>query len=105
MTRSSRICFPCRTQSPPQVSDVLAVTFTGAEKDLLSKRHTDDVEAYQLYVLGRYHLTSRWTREPKSWNIIPQACLSGFADSTICEGGNTGQFFTSQKLKRCATTG
>jgi serine/threonine-protein kinase len=40
-----------------KVSGVLAVTLTGAEKELLTKRQTSDVEAYQLYVLGRYHLT------------------------------------------------
>lgn len=39
-----------------KVSGVLAVTLTGEEKELLAKRPTADVEAYQLYLMGRYHL-------------------------------------------------
>ncbi|MCM3906464.1 MAG: tetratricopeptide repeat-containing serine/threonine-protein kinase, partial [Pyrinomonadaceae bacterium] len=39
-----------------KVSVLLAETLTGEEKELLTKRQTGDVEAYQLYVLGRYHL-------------------------------------------------
>jgi tetratricopeptide (TPR) repeat protein len=39
-----------------KVSGVLAVALTGEEKDLLTKRQTSNVEAYQLYLLGRYHL-------------------------------------------------
>ncbi|MCA1602999.1 MAG: protein kinase, partial [Acidobacteria bacterium] len=39
-----------------KVSGSLAVTLTGEEKELLTKRHTDNIEAYQLYLLGRYHL-------------------------------------------------
>jgi serine/threonine protein kinase/TolB-like protein/Flp pilus assembly protein TadD len=40
-----------------KVSGLLAVTLTGEDKDLLAKRQTANIEAYQLYVLGRYHLT------------------------------------------------
>ena len=40
-----------------KVSGVLAVTLTGEEQQLLTKRQTGNVEAYQLYVLGRYHLS------------------------------------------------
>lgn len=39
-----------------RVSTALAVTLTGAERKLLAKRDTDSIEAYQLYLLGRYHL-------------------------------------------------
>jgi len=45
-----------------KVSGALALTLTGAEKELLTKRHTNDIEAYQLYLMGRYHL-NRWTDE------------------------------------------
>ena len=40
-----------------RVTGVLTVALTGEEDKLLTKRQTSDVEAYQLYVLGRYHLT------------------------------------------------
>lgn len=39
-----------------KLTGVLAVTLTGEEKELLAKRQTGDVEAYRLYLLGRYHL-------------------------------------------------
>ncbi len=39
-----------------KVSGVLAVALTGEEKELLTKHQTADVEAYQLYLMGRYHL-------------------------------------------------
>ena len=39
-----------------KVSDVLAITLTGDEKERLTKHQTGDVEAYQLYLIGRYHL-------------------------------------------------
>jgi len=39
-----------------KVSGLLAVTLTGDEKEQLTKRQTGDVEAYQLYLIGRYHL-------------------------------------------------
>jgi serine/threonine-protein kinase len=39
-----------------KLTGVLAVTLTGEEKELLAKRQTGNVEAYQLYLLGRYHL-------------------------------------------------
>ena len=39
-----------------RVSAALAVTLSGDERSKLTKRHTENVEAYQLYLLGRYHL-------------------------------------------------
>lgn len=37
-----------------QISDRLRLKLSGKEKDLLAKRYTQDVEAYQLYLKGRY---------------------------------------------------
>jgi len=39
-----------------KVSGMLAVALTGEEKELLTKRQTANVEAYQFYMMGRYHL-------------------------------------------------
>jgi len=39
-----------------KVAGMLAVTLTGEEKELMTKRQTGDVEAYQFYLMGRYHL-------------------------------------------------
>ena len=38
-----------------KVADALALRLSGAEKERLARRDTRDVEAYQLYLTGRYH--------------------------------------------------
>jgi TolB-like protein/Flp pilus assembly protein TadD len=38
-----------------KVADALALRLSGQEKERLSRRYTDNVEAYQLYLTGRYH--------------------------------------------------
>ena len=39
-----------------KVADALALHLSGEEKQRLTRRYTDNVEAYQLYLTGRYHL-------------------------------------------------
>jgi DNA-binding winged helix-turn-helix (wHTH) protein/TolB-like protein/Flp pilus assembly protein TadD len=39
-----------------RVATVLAVNLTMEEKQRLTKHHTDNAEAYQFYLIGRYHL-------------------------------------------------
>ena len=39
-----------------RVSTALMTTLSGDERNLLTKRQTGSVDAYQLYLLGRYHL-------------------------------------------------
>jgi TolB-like protein/Flp pilus assembly protein TadD len=41
-----------------KVADALALRLSGEQKNRLSKRYTENVEAYQLYLTGRYH----WSR-------------------------------------------
>jgi serine/threonine-protein kinase len=38
-----------------KVADALALRLTGEEKERLVKRYTENMEAYQLYLTGRYH--------------------------------------------------
>jgi TolB-like protein/Flp pilus assembly protein TadD/class 3 adenylate cyclase len=38
-----------------KVADALALRLTGEEQKRLTKRYTDNLEAYQLYLTGRYH--------------------------------------------------
>jgi len=38
-----------------KVADALALQLSGEEKKRLTKRYTENVEAYQLYLTGRYH--------------------------------------------------
>jgi serine/threonine protein kinase len=44
------------------IVEALKVTLLGAEKEAVLKRYTDNTEAYQLYLQGRYHY-NRWTEE------------------------------------------
>ena len=39
-----------------RVAAVLALRLTGEERERLAKRYTDNTEAYQLYLMGRYHV-------------------------------------------------
>jgi serine/threonine-protein kinase len=45
-----------------QISDKLRLTLTGDEQQRLAKRHTDNTDAYKLYLRGRHHLT-KWSEE------------------------------------------
>jgi TolB-like protein/Tfp pilus assembly protein PilF len=45
-----------------EISEQLRIKLTGEERELLTKRHTDSTEAYQLYLRGCYFL-NKYTRE------------------------------------------
>ena len=57
-----------------RVAGVLALKLTGEEKERLAKSYTDNTEAYQLYLMGRYHV-NRLTDEGflKSLEYFQQA--------------------------------
>src|SRR5207302_10520179 len=38
-----------------KVADALELRLSGKEQRRLTKRYTENIEAYQLYVIGRYH--------------------------------------------------
>jgi len=42
-----------------EISEKLRLQFTGDEKQRLTKRYTEDAEAYRLYLKGRYHWNKR----------------------------------------------
>ena len=42
-----------------QLADILGLQLTGQQKDELTKRYTENVEAYQLYLRGRYYWNQR----------------------------------------------
>ena len=47
--------FQVQEEISKEVSDKLRLKLTGDEKRLLAKRHTENAEAYQLYLKGRYY--------------------------------------------------
>ncbi len=49
-----------------KVADALALRLTGDEKQRLTRRYTDNIEAYQLYLTGQYHLNKLIPAEVRS---------------------------------------
>jgi serine/threonine protein kinase/TolB-like protein/Tfp pilus assembly protein PilF len=54
--RKSSDIFELQEEISADISGKLRLKLTGEEKKLLAKRHTDNTEAYQLYLKGRYYL-------------------------------------------------
>ena len=54
--------FVVQDEISSEISEKLRLRLTRAEKKQLTKRHTQDVEAYRLYLKGRHHW-NRWTEE------------------------------------------
>jgi len=82
-----------------EISGKLRLQLTRAEKKRLVKRHTEDAEAYRLYLQGRHHW-SRWTEEGfyKAIGFFHQAIQkdpsyalahTGVADSYVLLGWNS----------------
>ena len=82
-----------------EISEKLRLQLTRAEKKRLSKRHTQDAEAYQLYLKGRHHW-NQWTEEGfyKAIGYFQQAverdpsyslAHAGVADSYVLLGWNS----------------
>ena len=54
--------FAIQTDVALQIADALQAKLSPEEKRLIKKQPTDDVQAYQLYLMGR-HCMVRWTQE------------------------------------------
>jgi len=82
-----------------EISEKLRLKLTRAEKKRLTKRQTDDAEAYRLYLKGRHH-GNRWTEDGfyKAIQYFQEAAekdpsyalaFSGVADSYVLLGWNS----------------
>jgi serine/threonine protein kinase/Tfp pilus assembly protein PilF len=82
-----------------EISGKLRLQLTRAQKKRLTKRHTEDPEAYRLYLKGRHHW-NRWTEEgfnkaieyfQKAVEKDPDYALAyaGLADSYVLLGWNS----------------
>ncbi len=82
-----------------EISGKLRLQLTRAEKKRLIKRHTEDAEAYRLYLQGRHH-ENRWTEEGfyKAISVFQQAIQkdpgyalahAGIADCYVLLGWNS----------------
>ncbi len=82
-----------------EIAEKLRLQLTGAERRQLTKRHTEDTEAYGLYLKGRHHW-NQWTEEGfyKAIKYFQQAiekdrsyalAYTGVADSYVLLGWNS----------------
>src|SRR5271154_2957491 len=97
--RKSGDIFVIQDEISNEISGKLRLQLTHAEKKRLVKRHTEDTEAYRLYLQGRHHW-NRWTEEGfyKAIGFFQQAiekdpsyalAYTGVADSYVLLGWNS----------------
>jgi hypothetical protein len=63
--RKSCDIFAVQDEISNEISEKLRVRLTRAEKKRLTRHHTEDAEAYRLYLKGRHHW-NKWTWAPFS---------------------------------------
>jgi len=91
--------FAIQDEISNEIAGKLRLHLTRAEKKRLTRRHTEDAEAYRLYLKGRHHW-SRWTEEGfyKAIEYFQQAVVkdpsyalayTGLADSYVLLGWNS----------------
>jgi serine/threonine protein kinase/Tfp pilus assembly protein PilF len=91
--------FAIQDEISNEISGKLRLKLTRAEKKRLTKRQTDDAEAYRLYLKGRHHW-NRWTEDGfyKAIESFQQAiekdpgyalAYTGLADSYVLLGWNS----------------
>ena len=91
--------FAIQEEISNEIARQLQPRLTPKEKKRLVRRHTDDAEAYQLYLKGRHHW-SRWTKEGFDRGIECFQCAlekdpsyalayAGLADSYVLLGWNS----------------
>jgi eukaryotic-like serine/threonine-protein kinase len=91
--------FVVQDEISSEISEKLRLQLTRAEKKRLTKRHTENDEAYRLYLKGR-HYWNRWTEEGfyKAIEYFQQAvekdpsyalAYTGLADSYVLLGWNS----------------
>ena len=91
--------FAVQDEISNEISEKLRLQLTGPEKKRLTRRHTEDPEAYRLYLKGRHHW-NRWTEEGfnKAIEYFRQAvekdpryalAYTGLAESYVLLGWNS----------------
>jgi serine/threonine protein kinase/tetratricopeptide (TPR) repeat protein len=91
--------FAVQDEISNEISEKLRLQLTRAEKKRLTKHHTEDAEAYRLYLKGRHHW-NQWTEEGfyKAIEYFQQAvkkdpgyalAYAGLADSYVLLGWNS----------------
>jgi serine/threonine protein kinase/Flp pilus assembly protein TadD len=93
--------FTLQEEIAEEISEKLRLKLTGAEKKRLVKRYTENTEAYQVYLKGRYYVTAKRTEEwirkgiecfQQAIDIDPNYALAyvGLADAYAFLASSTG---------------
>jgi serine/threonine protein kinase/Flp pilus assembly protein TadD len=93
--------FTLQEEIAEDISEKLRLKLSGAEKKKLVKRYTENTEAYQVYLKGRYYVTTKRTEEwiKKGIECFQQAidldpnyalAFSGLADAYAFLASSTG---------------
>jgi serine/threonine-protein kinase len=72
-TKKSSDIFAVQEEITRQITDSLRVRLTGAQEERLTKRYTDNEEAYKLYLQGRFHWNKRNQSLKKAVEYFSQA--------------------------------
>jgi TolB-like protein/Tfp pilus assembly protein PilF len=72
-TKKSSDIFAVQEEITRQITDSLRVRLTGAQVESLTKRYTDNEEAYKLYLQGRFHWNKRNQSLKKAVEYFRQA--------------------------------
>jgi len=98
--RKMKDIFELQEEIACEISDHLRIKITGEERKRLVKRYTDNTEAYQLYLKGRYYTgkrTEEWIRKgidhfQQAIEVDPNYALAyaGMADSYAFLASSTG---------------
>ena len=72
-TKKSADIFAVQEEIARQIMDSLRVRLTGVQEEFLTKRHTDNEEAYKLYLQGRFHWNKRNQSLKKAVEYFRQA--------------------------------
>jgi len=97
--RKSGDIFAIQDEISNEISEKLRLQLTGSQKKRLTRRHTQDPEAYRIYLKGRHHW-NKWTEEGfyKAIEYFQQAvemdpayalAYAGIADSYVLLGWNS----------------
>ena len=83
-----------------EISEKLRLRLTKEERQQLTRRHTDDVLAYELYLRGRYHWNRRNVQDlPKAIDYFNQAIARdpgyALAYAGLADTYNTASFFNA----------
>jgi TolB-like protein/Tfp pilus assembly protein PilF len=95
-TRTRSDLLEIEEQFSAEIAEALGFQISGQEKEEFTKRYTDNIEAYQLYLRGRYHWNKRTAEElekaviyfNQSVDLDPDYALAyaGLADAYLLQG-------------------